>query len=79
MLDGTHFGKNRPISDQACNPQSGHALGMSCDLSELLEHTWPPDPDLADLIEQAFLEGQIDGQKADLTYILATNEKQGFA
>ncbi len=41
---------------------------MSCDLSELLEHTWPPDPDLADLIEQAFLEGQIDGLKADLAY-----------
>ena len=28
----------------------------------------PPDPDLVDLIEQAFLEGQIDGQKADLAY-----------
>jgi hypothetical protein len=28
LLDGIHFSKNRPISDQACNPQSGHALGM---------------------------------------------------
>jgi len=26
----------------------------------------PPDPELVDLIEPAFLEGQIDGQKADL-------------
>ncbi len=42
---------------------------MSCDPSELLEHTWPPDPDLVDLIKQAFLEGQIDGQKADLAYL----------
>ncbi len=42
---------------------------MSCDLSELLEQTRPPDPDLVDLIEQAFLEGQIDGQKADLAYL----------
>ena len=41
---------------------------MSCDLSELLEQTWPPDPELVDLIERAFLEGQINGQKADLAY-----------
>ena len=45
-------------------PQSGHAHHM--DLSELLELTRPPDPELVDLIEPAFLEGQIDGQKADL-------------
>ena len=36
------------------------------DLSELLEQTRPPDTELVDLIEQAFLEGQIDGKKADL-------------
>ena len=41
---------------------------MSCDLSEILERTRPPDPEMVDLIEQAFLEGQIDGQKADLAY-----------
>ena len=28
----------------------------------------PPDPELVDLIEWAFLEGQIDGQKTDLAY-----------
>ena len=39
---------------------------MSCDLSELLKHSRPPDPDLVDLIERAFLERQIDGQRADL-------------
>ena len=38
------------------------------DLSELLELTRPPDSELVDLIEQAFLEGQIDGKKADLAY-----------
>jgi hypothetical protein len=26
----------------------------------------PPDPEMVGLIEQAFLEGQIDGLKADL-------------
>ncbi len=44
---------------------------MSClhrELSEILEQTKPPDAELVDLIEQAFLEGQIDGQMADLAY-----------
>ena len=68
---GTHFSKNRPFSDHASNPQSGHARRMSClhcDLSETLEQTRPPDPESVDLIEQAFIEGQIDSQKADLAY-----------
>jgi hypothetical protein len=39
------------------------------DLSELLEQTRPPDSELVDLVEWAFLEGQIDGQKADLAYL----------
>ncbi len=42
---------------------------LHCDLSELLEQTRPPDPDLVDLIEQAFIEGQIDSQKAELAYL----------
>ena len=29
----------------------------------------PPDEDMVDLIEQAFLEGQIDGLKVDLACI----------
>ena len=49
---------------------------MSCDLSELLERTRPPDAELVDLIEQAFLEGQIDGQKADLAYLLIVKMRQ---
>jgi hypothetical protein len=39
-------------------------------LSELLEQTRPPDSELVDLIEWAFLDGQIDGLKADLAYLL---------
>ena len=39
---------------------------LHCELPNLLHDSMPPDPDLVDLIEQAFLEGQIDSQKADL-------------
>ncbi len=42
---------------------------IHCDLSEILEQTRPPDPELVDLIEQAFIEGQIDSQKAELAYL----------
>ena len=42
---------------------------LHCDLSELLEQTRPPDPELVDLIDQAFLEGQIDSRKAELAYL----------
>ncbi len=55
-----------------------HAHRMSClkcDLPYLLEVSRPPDSELVDLIEQAFIEGQIDSQegqidsqKADLAY-----------
>ena len=53
------------------NPQSSHArriLCIYCDLSEFLEQTRPPDPELVDLIEQAFLDGQIDSQEGELAY-----------
>jgi hypothetical protein len=40
--------------------------GLHCE--SLLEASIPPDEELADLIEQAFLEGQIDGLEADLAY-----------
>ncbi len=42
---------------------------IHCDLPELLEETRPPDPELVDLIEQAYLEGQIDSKRADLAYL----------
>jgi len=75
-MDETHFSTNRIISRQATNPQSGRAHRMSCDLSELLEQTRPPDPELVDLIEQAFLEGQIDGKRADLAYFVLHQNSQ---
>ena len=42
---------------------------MSCDLSATLEPTRRPDPELVDLIEQAYPEAQIDGQKADFAFL----------
>ncbi len=49
---------------------------LKCELPDLLEASRPTDPELVDLIEQAFIEGQIDSQKADLTYLwlMATDE-----
>jgi len=46
-----------------------------CGLSELLEQTWPPNPELVDLIEKAFLERQIDCLAADLAYLLILAKK----
>ncbi len=69
-LDGTHFGRKSLISRQADKPQSSHDHRMSCDLSEILERIRPPDPELVDMIEQAFLEGQNDWLRADLAYLL---------
>ncbi len=43
-------------------------LCLKCELPDLLQESMPPDPELVDLIEQAFIEGQIDSQKADLAY-----------
>ncbi len=71
-FDGTHFCPISLISKQASDPQSGHARRMSCiqcDLSAILEQSRPPDPELVDLIEQAYLEGQIDTERAELAYL----------
>ena len=48
---------------------------MSFDLSELLERARPSGPELIDLIEQAYLEGQIDGKKADQAYLWLMNSQ----
>jgi hypothetical protein len=65
---GPHFGRKRLDSDEASKPEPGHTYGMLLDISELLEQSRPPDEELVDLIEWAFLEGQIDGKTADLAY-----------
>ena len=58
-----NFGIKRLVSHQANTLWFHHAYGMpyiECKLSELLEASKSPDPESVDLIEQAFLEGQID-------------------
>jgi len=54
---------------------------LNCELPTLLHDSKPFDPELVDLIERAFLEGQIDGQKADLAYLClaAENKDLGWA
>ena len=39
-------------------------------MEDLFQSVALPDGELVDLIEQAFLEGQIDGVKAELAYWL---------
>jgi len=39
-----------------------------CELQKLPEASRPLDSEFANLIEQAFLEGQIDGVKADFVH-----------
>ena len=49
-----------------------HSHGMPClhcELPSLLEASLPPDEEMVNLIERAFLEGQIDGLRADLAYL----------
>ena len=42
---------------------------LHSELPSLQEASVPPDEKLVDLIECAFLEGQIDGVMADLAYL----------
>ncbi len=48
---------------------------LECELPYLLEVSRPPDPELVDLIEQAFLEGQINSHLADLAYLWLVSKK----
>ena len=69
---GMHFCTGRLVTDGALSSSVSHAHWMPClhcELPKILEDTRPPDPDMVDMIEQAFLEGQIDGQKAELAYL----------
>ena len=52
---------------------------LYCALPDLLEASMPPDPELVDLIEWAFLDGQIDGLEADLAYLFAWKNSQTCA
>jgi hypothetical protein len=44
-------------------------------MEELLRVAMPPDEDMVDLIERAFLEAQIGGLSADLAYIWLTHQQ----
>ena len=56
-LDGTHFTKNRPVSVQASNPQSGHARRMLC---RLYIEALLVDEELADQVWEAWDKREID-------------------
>ena len=49
---------------------------LYCALPDLLEASMPPDAELVDLIEWAFLDGQIDGLEADLAYLFVWKNAQ---
>ncbi len=49
---------------------------IHCDLSEILEETRLPDPELVDLIELAYLEGRIDSASANLMYLWLLGRQQ---
>ena len=71
-------GIKRLVSHRAITPGLHHALRMpclECELPKLLDASRPPDPELVDLIEQAFIDGQIDSQKAKLAYWWLMSQK----
>ena len=51
---------------------------IHCELPELIERARPPDEEMVDLIEQAFLDGQIYGVRADLAYLWLLANKYDF-
>ncbi len=51
---------------------------LHCELPNLLEASLPPDPELVGLIEQAFIEGQIDSKIADLAHMILMSEMRSF-
>ena len=73
LSDGTHFFSKRAVSFNEYHSRPGHAERMSClqcEFPNILLESMPPDSELVDLIELAFIEGQIDSEKADLAYPL---------
>jgi len=48
---------------------------LQCDLAELMLLSMPPDADQVDLIERAFLAGQIDSRAADMAYLWLLSSK----
>ena len=46
---------------------------LQCELPDLQQDSMPPDPEMVDLIRQAYLEGLIDGSRAELACLWAQN------
>ena len=46
---------------------------LNCESPDLLKVSRPPDPEVVDLIEQTFLEGQIDSEQAEQAYLSLMN------
>ena len=66
-----------PDLSAVTKPKPVHASRIACfrcELPNLLRDSMPPDPEMVDLIEQAFLEGQIDSLKCRSRLSLATQE-----
>ena len=57
------------LAVRAWTDHAHRMLCLECELADLLEQSMPPDPEMVDLIEQAFIEGQIDSQEAELAYL----------
>jgi hypothetical protein len=52
---------------------------LNCNFLHFVEESMPPDPELVDLIEWAFLDGQFDGPTADLAYAWLKTKRANFA
>ena len=80
---GTPIGRNPFQQENASFREGNYFWSQSCSMNvmssmritRILEATRPPDPELVDLIERAFFEGQIDSQKAELAYLWLSVKK----
>ena len=76
------FSTERAIIEPTASQVRCHSRSMSClycALPDPLEASMPPDPEPVDLIEWAFLDGQIDGRTADLAYTWLVASRPEFA
>ena len=75
-LDGTHFSKNRPVSDKALNPQSGHACFM---LTEIYIEALLVDGELADQVWEAWNAENVSDAQAEIFWSLIVLAAQSSA
>lgn len=76
------FATEHPIIEPAARQVHCHGQAMGrlhCALPGLVEASMPPDPELVDLIEWAFVDGQIDTKTAALAYAWLVANRFDFA